>query len=462
MPIFFPSIIYSNNTEIILEDFEDENLWSPVSSLGWWRLDEVYDYTLSESVAFKGRYSMRVKYEKTKSYQIFGGYIDNTSPKKDFSKYDKFSMMVYGKVKILLKLEDRFDNQSNVGIKTSLKKDEWNRLDFDLTHLTGIDKTNIKNIFFFFEPGQVDVDGIVYIDNISVFKKDDKAEDIIIKNKQAHSFQDKQKIPIVSAWDFDFDNENNIYILQRLAGLVIKYNKDGTYLDDLSRFGSNVGELKYPEHIVFDSQKEKFYILDSGNNRIQKFYKNGILDSSFGYDGEFSYQSKNKFVDIDIDDNGFLYLLDQNQNSVYKYSNDSGLLSFISDFFIKPIKIKIIDNYIYVLDIGSKSIEKFDPTGRFIESIKCQDNSEKEFEAVDFAYDYKSKKYFVLAKNNNSIIVFNSNWKYLGQSDYLELDLPISIDIIDLNKMLSVMFVSDYNKMEVISVNLDNINAKIN
>lgn len=70
------------------------------------------------------------------------------------------------------------------------------------------------------------------------------------------------------------DNNGDLYIVTDSEPFIIKYSSKGWFLNKWGRKGRNKGQLYYPKDMTIDKQGN-LYIADTGNDRIQKFDKNG-------------------------------------------------------------------------------------------------------------------------------------------------------------------------------------------
>lgn len=473
----FPLLLAGNPRRIMIEDFEDSNLWSPMTSMGWWHLDEdgVYVYNISKEKAYKSNFSMQLDYKKTAPYQLIAGYFDSINPKTNFSAYDTLQMRVYGAVKILLKLEDRNGMQANIGIKIALDTDKWNKLEFDYSK-TDLDKTSIKNIFLFVAPNDSNATGRIYVDNIALSKKyvPVKMVDQLFANStnsneikpftQENASYDE--IPIVSAVDVLVDKEKNLYILQRMGSFIFKYNSKGHYQTEFSRQGKNLGEIKNPLGFTYSSLEDCFYVADTENNRLQKFHMDGILDESFAQSGALTWRGDGKpfgrIVDVAVDLSGSLYILDISDKTIWKYAYDgkSGqLLGHQYDeanFFLKPVRIKVFNGFLYVVDEEARAIYKFTLEGEYVSMAKCLDEKKRYFLPSDCVFDPETETCFVISHHQPGIFVFDKNWNYLGVSHSQKIDQLQYIEIF-YDPLETKVLLGDKNKQRLLLMSMQEL-----
>ena len=150
------------------------------------------------------------------------------------------------------------------------------------------------------------------------------------------------------------------------------FDPDGEELGRWGVAGSEEGKLSGPTGIEFDDQDDLF-VVDSLNNRVQKFTKDGRFISAWGgpgdADGEF-----NRPWGIAIDREGYVYVADWGNHRVQKFTpGGEHRLTFSGvpgDSLEHPSTVAVdSEGDVYVVDWGNKRVQIFEPEGDLITSL---------------------------------------------------------------------------------------------
>lgn len=180
------------------------------------------------------------------------------------------------------------------------------------------------------------------------------------------------------------DSDNNYYYTEKITGAIKKYDPNGVYYGFFGKaqsetygfhvqyndwppvIGNDSGAFNTPKGIAVDDL-DNLYIVDSGNNRIQKLDKYGNFITSFGTYGAGDAQ------------------------------------------FDSPMGITIDkrNGAIYVADTGNSRIQKFDLNGSFINKWGKNGSSYSQFKNLSYIAVDSKGNVFVSDSGNNRVQVFN-------------------------------------------------------
>ena len=121
-------------------------------------------------------------------------------------------------------------------------------------------------------------------------------------------------------------------------GQTAEVQESSTKTTKIGEFGSGDGQLDSPSGIAFDSN-ENLLVVDTGNNRVQKFDKDGNFINSIKNYGEKAF---NRPSSVHIDEKGYLFvsnwgndsvvIFDDKENFIYELIGDATLSKWCKEF----------------------------------------------------------------------------------------------------------------------------------
>lgn len=198
---------------------------------------------------------------------------------------------------------------------------------------------------------------------------------------------------LVKRWRRNIMHKRKILILLALLLFsTIAYSKKLDFVCEFGNKGSDNGQFNLLNEISslisFDNYGN-IYILDDGNNRVQKLDSNGKFIFKFGEYGDDDGKFNSAFV-IKLDNYGNIYVLD------YK-------------------KIYLPDEKIKKVIATCVRLQKFDKNGNFLNSIifsQGENPGEINERPTDFAVDSNGNIY-ILEKNKSRVQKFDSDGNFI-------------------------------------------------
>lgn len=213
----------------------------------------------------------------------------------------------------------------------------------------------------------------------------------------------------------------------------------GTRLDvsvsiiEFGSLGNDDDEFDKPTGLAISAENQKFYVVDSGNNRVQIFElthgdncppgtdefvdKEVCFEDSFGSSGSTS----GKFdvpTGVAIDrDNGDVYVVDSDNNRVQRFQSDGDFdnlefgspNSFDDEYLGLPSAIAVhrASDNVYVADSTTDSISVFDDSGSFLFNFGDTGSGDNEFRNPSaMVIDDASNMLYVADTDNDRIQMF--------------------------------------------------------
>ncbi len=184
------------------------------------------------------------------------------------------------------------------------------------------------------------------------------------------------------------------------------------------------GEFMAPLYGLCVDQQGSLFVVDNGNNRIQKFDNAGNFIILWGNFGSANANFHNP-TGIACDGKGDVWVVDTNNHRVQKFDGKLGgyLMKFGSrgngeGQFNSPwgIAIDRVRGYVYVVDSANFRVQKFDMTGEFIMSWGSFGNGDGQFYFPrGIAVDQSDGFVYVVDMGNHRIQKFDTSTNVLPQ-----------------------------------------------
>ncbi len=184
------------------------------------------------------------------------------------------------------------------------------------------------------------------------------------------------------------------------------------------------GEFMAPLYGVAIDQQGCLFVVDNGNNRIQKFDNGGNFIVLWGNFGSANSNFHNP-TSIACDADGNVYVVDTNNHRVQKFDGKLGqyLMKFGSrgngeGQFSSPwgVAVDRIRGYVYVVDSANFRVQKFDHSGEFIMQWGSFGNGDGQFYFPrGVAVDPSDGAVYVVDMGNHRIQKFDTSTNVLPQ-----------------------------------------------
>lgn len=176
-------------------------------------------------------------------------------------------------------------------------------------------------------------------------------------------------------WSIVETPAGDILVLDSRNNRIQKFTSDGLFLADWGSLGSGPGEFRFPSGITVDGGGI-VYVADTHNYRIQIFSSDGVFLGEWGHEGDGPGELRLPWG-IATDDNGFVYVTENGGHRVQKFT--AGGVSLATwgtggtgdGDFVSPRGIAVgPSGTIYVAERSSAGhngrVQKFTPEGLFL------------------------------------------------------------------------------------------------
>ncbi len=168
--------------------------------------------------------------------------------------------------------------------------------------------------------------------------------------------------------DIAGDSQGNLYVVETGNDRLQKFDSLGRFIATWGRGGSSTGQFRDPHAVVIDAN-DLIYVLDSGNSRVQVFSVDGIHVRSFGERGEGEGEFDNP-RGIAVSPDGDIYVADTFNDRIQVFDAGGRFLRQWGGTGTSPVRFDRpsgidIDqgSNVYVADFGNERITKFTPGG---------------------------------------------------------------------------------------------------
>jgi len=180
------------------------------------------------------------------------------------------------------------------------------------------------------------------------------------------------------------DVSGNFWIADTGNDRLQKFNREGSLLQVIGRGGSKEGQFDSPSAVAV-TLKGNLVVADTGNRRVQVFSARGLFLGAFGRSGS----QKGQFAELAglaVDGSENIYVVDRGNSRIAKYDHSGALLweagkaGKLDGEFKDPESIVISpDGELYVLDGGNARVQVFDQDGRYLRKFGSEGKGPGEF-----------------------------------------------------------------------------------
>lgn len=212
----------------------------------------------------------------------------------------------------------------------------------------------------------------------------------------------------------------DLFVVDKGNNRIERFNQEGKYLSKFGTAGSGNGQFKRPCSIAIDASGS-IYVADTENNRIQKFTEAGAFVKAIGIAGTGNGQFAEP-EGIAIDAKGNVLVADTYNQRIQKFNS---ALEFITKFGSSGTgngqfnRVNSIDvgpeGTIWAADWGLSRITKFTASGVYALKFGSEGTGSGQFKSPDAIEVDSRGNVFVGDEGNNRVQQFNQAGKYLAQ-----------------------------------------------
>jgi DNA-binding beta-propeller fold protein YncE len=221
-------------------------------------------------------------------------------------------------------------------------------------------------------------------------------------------------------WGVAKDTSGDIYVVDAGNNRVEKFDSTGAYVMQWGSYGNGVGQFNNPRGITTVVLSGTTYVYVSDSNGVEKFQTDGTPVLHFGSGGGYGNPGGAFYSPqgIAVDSTGKLYVTDSGNQYVQEFDPDGTYNTSISGFSgPNGIAVDLADN-VYVADTNHNQVKEFDSGGASV----------TQWSTVNYPYniavDTSSGDVYITSGYNNGVERYNSNgttllkqWGSAGSQD---------------------------------------------
>jgi streptogramin lyase len=195
----------------------------------------------------------------------------------------------------------------------------------------------------------------------------DKTLSYASKFGEAGTAAGKLKAP----WGVVVNAEGKLLVVDSANNRVEKFGAEGAFVSSFGEAGSGNGQLKEPQGIALDAAGH-VWVADTGNNRIEEFSSAGAFMTTVGSLGSESGKFKAPSA-LAFDSKGNMWVADTGNSRVEKFDKEAKFSSEFGSPGAEPGKLAepkgiAIDSgeHVWVADTGNNRIQEFSPSGSLL------------------------------------------------------------------------------------------------
>jgi streptogramin lyase len=222
-------------------------------------------------------------------------------------------------------------------------------------------------------------------------------------------------------WGTAVNAEGALLVVDSANNRIEKFSSEGTYVSSFGTSGSGNGQLKEPQGIALDSVGN-IWVADTGNNRIEEFSSTGTFLKTVGSLGTESGKLKAPAA-LAFDPKGNLWVADTANNRIEKFNKEGIYGSEFGSAGSEPGKLQepkgiAIDSseHVWVADTNNNRIEEFSQTGSLLKRFATKGSGEGQLNTpIDLKIDAAGDVWTADSKNNRAE-AFTPNGGYVTQA----------------------------------------------
>jgi Ca2+-binding RTX toxin-like protein/streptogramin lyase len=213
------------------------------------------------------------------------------------------------------------------------------------------------------------------------------------------------------------DAKGNLWVVDQGNNRIQKFNEAGEYVSQFGSSGSENGQFSTPKAIAIDAEGN-IWVADSGNGRLEQFDDEGEFTRSVGSPGSGNGQFGGP-EDIAIDAEGNIWVADTYNYRIQKLDDEGEFIEVVNPEGLGAIEPTGIDvgsgGKVWVTDWAHNRVVALSEAGALVSQFGSGGSGNGEFSRPDgIDVDFKGNVW-VGDEGNSRVQKFNEEGEYLDQ-----------------------------------------------
>jgi tripartite motif-containing protein 71 len=225
---------------------------------------------------------------------------------------------------------------------------------------------------------------------------------------------------LASPGDVAQDSKGNLWVVNKGNNRIEKFNEKGEYLTKFGTYGAATGQFNRPTSIAIDA-KGNFWVTDAGNNRIQEFNESGVFLKAVGSYGAGNGQFSGP-EGIAIDGKGNLWISDTYNARLQKFNENGEFIKVVgtrgsaTGQLVEPTGIDIgPGGNVWVADWANNRVEVYTEEGAYVRQFGSFGAGNGQFNHPDALTIDTKGNVWVGDQTNGRVEQFNQNGEYVAK-----------------------------------------------
>jgi YD repeat-containing protein len=220
--------------------------------------------------------------------------------------------------------------------------------------------------------------------------------------------------------DLAVDAKNNLWVVDSNNNRLEKFNEAGAYVSKFGSLGSANGKLNHPSAVAMDAVGN-LWVADPGNRRVQKFTEAGAYVSKFGTAGTGNGQFGTVIEGLAITPDGNIWVADTNNNRLQVFNAKGEFIKVVGAAGSGPGQLQAprglaVDRSgnVWVADSGNNRLEQFGPDGAYVGQFGTEGAGNGQFKGPSSVDIDRNGIVWVMDTANNRVQTFDEGGGFIS------------------------------------------------